>query len=1176
MPQIYDPVLDQWIESDTGETTQRQGEQATPPADREPPPQDEAPTRPDVPDDDADRHDVEYWDANNQQWYKTGMKFEDKKTNIGGKEVNIPGIKTANETTPMLYRIDGVILEKPDKLRPHEGYENTDYEGNLPAVLPPGYKKKEKKEEKDAPQSKTTGAATIKVGRDTAKPDVIPLTDDLKALRDSKDPEDRRLYQILIGKGITAFNYEVTEFNAREQNRALKWGRMTGPEKFESIKNEPGSGIPNGAKLVDYDKKTGVFTYEVPPVKPKAEEKPESPDPLAGKRYMFTGAYVSNKPKVDESGASDTMTSKVFREQSALINANALDYFENGVKTALQNAKGNIEKYRQSLGDVPYKASEAQKTALANAEANIKRAREFLWRLHDWNEIATNTGDMTGTKQIPIGKRIEFSKNTEKAINDLSNTIQASVSDLYKKSESKSIRGYEQRPAVREYEKQALKNAKDNLNNLKDATTEEYKEWKDKWLEPRKESLQQKAQVFGPAGAGLVISAGAEPTPIGEVLLIIAAGGISAYNAYLAMQGKGESPLTAAIRRIESEKGGVLTAEDLSKISVIPDPGLGKPETIPPSKETFKLTPSPGSLPEGLRKPIIPFPAGGKFRTEIGTSPGSLPAKLEETRQGESRPVAHETGGVSYEEPIGTRNGKPVYSPNPYFSDPYVSDEDKEFILPPALWGNKPKTVSDALDMSPQDVFGATGETATEDDLSIRQVFNYNLIREHSQAEIDELQRLYEKNVQANLEALNAVEIERQAEQMAKDALSPEARAKIARDRAILEKASRESRERYDAAVKADQKAAAAAVAERVKIAQEKLSEKEKEKLLSAIKQKEKRKAEKAQQELQELKKDLKEAESEKEKAKIEAEIRKAQEQYTEASGNYEKADDADTPREISSFVSLYLITSATTLIQASTTASARQAPSLSPSDLLSPAQQGQGVKISQATKTSEQATEQATEQAAQQSQSKTETQIKTTARTSVKSTEQAKTKETERVQSREATREGARENDRTTENEADREMDRERDMLKKQIIPLTRKQDKEARRKIATARGAIAWRQGELNGKDRWDVITNIYRPGQEEYVIVLGKTPQGATIVRGPGSARRTAQYLYGKQPLKQTSVIDQPGLFTTKLDPITGQKVRLSFVRDADITGKSPSISQKSSVFPLAGANNPKNRG
>src|SRR3990170_6316714 len=117
------------------------GQPIAPAADTRPPPQPEAPdglptlSETEIPE---TPETVEYWDANVQQWYKTEMPVRDTETRVGGTRMTIPGLVTANRTTPMLYRVDGKILEKPEKLEGFLGRE-TDYESPYPAALPSGY-----------------------------------------------------------------------------------------------------------------------------------------------------------------------------------------------------------------------------------------------------------------------------------------------------------------------------------------------------------------------------------------------------------------------------------------------------------------------------------------------------------------------------------------------------------------------------------------------------------------------------------------------------------------------------------------------------------------------------------------------------------------------------------------------------------------------------------------------------------------------------------------------------------------------------------------------------------------------------------------------------------------------------------------------------------------------------
>lgn len=126
------------------------------------------------------------------------------------------------------------------------------------------------------------------------------------------------------------------------------------------------------------------------------------------------------------------------------------------------------------------------------------------------------------------------------------------------------------------------------------------------------------------------------------------------------------------------------------------------------------------------------------------------------------------------------------------------------------------------------------------------------------------------------------------------------------------------------------------------------------------------------------------------------------------------------------------------------------------------------------------------------------------------------------------------------------------------------RKVDFQRRRDIRNAKGAIAWRNGELHGKDRWDVITSPYTD-KENYTIVLGKKPLGAIIVKGPGSAKKTAQLVFGTR-LKRRVLIDQPGLFTTELTPGAGKQVRITFFKDVEISKPVGSLDNNGKVFPL----------
>jgi hypothetical protein len=125
---------------------------------------------------------------------------------------------------------------------------------------------------------------------------------------------------------------------------------------------------------------------------------------------------------------------------------------------------------------------------------------------------------------------------------------------------------------------------------------------------------------------------------------------------------------------------------------------------------------------------------------------------------------------------------------------------------------------------------------------------------------------------------------------------------------------------------------------------------------------------------------------------------------------------------------------------------------------------------------------------------------------------------------------------------------------------------DQEKRQAILEAGGAVAWRQGQVGGKDRWDVIINPYQDNSD-YVMLLGRPPEGAvTFARGPKSAYKTAQqFRTGKPPTRK--VLVDSGAMDIGLIPEGPHGVSLKFAPDpkgltkGDITigERSPRISQ-----------------
>ena len=131
--------------------------------------------------------------------------------------------------------------------------------------------------------------------------------------------------------------------------------------------------------------------------------------------------------------------------------------------------------------------------------------------------------------------------------------------------------------------------------------------------------------------------------------------------------------------------------------------------------------------------------------------------------------------------------------------------------------------------------------------------------------------------------------------------------------------------------------------------------------------------------------------------------------------------------------------------------------------------------------------------------------------------------------------------------------------------LPKKDQTDKEKRKKIKKSKGAIAWRHGELHGKDVFHVGIYPYT-SEENYFTVVGKKPEGATIVKGPGSARQSIKLLYGKAPPK--AVRGDLGFFDFGITPTGPKQVDITFTPDpkmettGDITigRKTPPITER----------------
>jgi hypothetical protein len=111
---------------------------------------------------------------------------------------------------------------------------------------------------------------------------------------------------------------------------------------------------------------------------------------------------------------------------------------------------------------------------------------------------------------------------------------------------------------------------------------------------------------------------------------------------------------------------------------------------------------------------------------------------------------------------------------------------------------------------------------------------------------------------------------------------------------------------------------------------------------------------------------------------------------------------------------------------------------------------------------------------------------------------------------------------------------------------------DKEKREYIRKSEGAITFRLGELHDKDVWHVIVEPYQD-RENYLTVIGDRPRGTHLIRGPGSAYKTAQMVYGPKLTRSVSL--DIGVTDVLLEPMPGkQGVAISFRGDPHLSTTS----------------------
>jgi len=142
-------------------------------------------------------------------------------------------------------------------------------------------------------------------------------------------------------------------------------------------------------------------------------------------------------------------------------------------------------------------------------------------------------------------------------------------------------------------------------------------------------------------------------------------------------------------------------------------------------------------------------------------------------------------------------------------------------------------------------------------------------------------------------------------------------------------------------------------------------------------------------------------------------------------------------------------------------------------------------------------------------------------------------------------TRETTREAERTNENTTT--LEREDTIPRTTSIPRPRfdlggTTDKQKREAILAAGGALAWPQGELNGKKVWHVVLEPY--DQPRHLVVVGAAPQGATLQPGAREAYRSLVQLSGKPPQRPQRL--EGGAIDPVISTQGGRPV-IKFVRD-----------------------------
>lgn len=863
------------------------------------------------------------------------------------------------------------------------------------------FKTKEDWEEAGKPSNSRIGDKPKNKEYEKPSPEVQERINDLAPYKRIGGYDLSEALEKLSPEQLNRYGFSVRAIEDAQKARDF---RKASPElQFSAMRANPLNNIPDNAKFDRYE--GGVFYYTVKtPKEPKAErEFDTSRRGILTRKNPITGEY-EDYASVSFEPEDYLMTSSKPPVEEKLIK---------DIKTRLGNLEGNVEniRYTPERGEAWDKAREK---AFTNAKANLKEIVETLKKISDKSELETK--DLSG------------------------------IADEYDR-ELNRLKTLLRRPEIERNSAQSqreVENIKQNLKGLQDEANDAY------------QKLLEKPAVGAVSAA--IPAAIVEPTPLGELALIVAMGGVSIYSAWQTAQGiKSQSNVVAAAKKVEKETGKPLTAEDVSEFTIVPD-NIGRGITVTP------LPSEHGGYRAGPYGGEIRDPQTGQWRA---MSPDEIKKQLEADNATQER--------------LKQRQGKSKESPSDSREKTSIETFPVEDVPPPVKEGFTLK------DFKPTIYQAQTGVNEGRNGIESAQ--------KQAQQEAKDVSR---KLVPA--EVIN--QVDRPWTQYLRDV---DRRRELARLEDLQDTLAQQYRDAEEA--KDDDAAQIATLTrEFQQTAGKALEEDELEWRQS------RQKSVVSQKKLQAQMTEIKQAQA-----------------FVEKNLEYLRTIDKYNSQ----------IRDLTATLN----------------------------KVGTQTKLSQKAQEQIQEQIKELTKQQTKAQQATRTQTATRTQEATRTKEAEETRTQEATRAG--EATRTGEMTRTGELTRTAEMTDTGTLtgrlPLIviEKSDKEKRKAILRANGAVGWRQGELNGVDRWDVIVSPYT-SREDYVIVFGDKPKGAYIVKGPGSARRTAQILYG-QRLRKPVRFDTPGAFNVHLTPSGERNVKLEFNRDADIAQKTPQVTS-ARVFPL----------